>query len=147
MFGWVRTNVLPNGRWRLAPQEFVRQLGKWRELVPPNGLLLTSRRQLRHLNSQHPPMTQEDAGAAIALIHPDVATARGIADGDEVIVSAPSGSLQLRAKLSSDVHPDSVSLTHGWREANVSLLTSASGVDELTGMVVQTAIPVDVRRR
>ena len=147
MFGWVRTNVLPNGRWRLAPQEFVRQLGKWRELVPPNGLLVTSRRQLRHLNSQHPPMTQEDADAAIALIHPDVATARGIADGDEVIVSAPSGSLQLRAKLSSDVHPNSISLTHGWREANVSVLTSASGVDELTGMVVQTAIPVDVRRR
>jgi hypothetical protein len=29
----------------------------------------------------------------------------------------------------------------------VSVLTSADVVDELTGMVVQTAIPVDVRRQ
>ncbi|MEY3073663.1 MAG: molybdopterin dinucleotide binding domain, partial [Actinomycetota bacterium] len=67
--------------------------------------------------------------------------------GDDVVVSASSGSLQIRAKFSSDVHPDSISLTHGWREANVSVLTSADDVDELTGMVVQTAISVEVRRR
>ena len=146
-FGWVLNTVLPNGRWRIAPREFVGQLKRWRGLVPPSGLLVTSRRQLRHLNSQHPPMNHDDADGVIAIIHPEAATVRGVADGDEVIVSASSGSLQIRAKFSSDVHPDSISLTHGWREANVSMLTSADDVDELTGMVVQTAISVEVRRR
>jgi len=38
-----------------------------------------------------------------------------------------------------------VSLPHGWFEANVSLLTSEHEVDDLTGMVLQTAVPVTVR--
>jgi hypothetical protein len=37
-------------------------------------------------------------------------------------------------------------LPHGWSMANVSLLTSDTDVDRLTGMVVQTAIPVELRR-
>ena len=146
-FGWVRERVLPEGRWRLAPPELLGQLARWRDLVPPPGLLATSRRRLRHLNSQHPPLAQHDPDEPVAILHPDTGAARGIVDGDEVVVSSASGSLTLRARLSGDVHRDGVSLTHGVREANVSELTSAEGVDPLTWMPVQTAFPVDVRRR
>jgi len=146
-FGWVTESVLPDGRWRLVPRELVGQLERWRELVPPAGLLATSRRQLRQLNSQRPATPGDDASDPIAIIHPDAASARGIADGDGIVVSGPSGSLHVRARVSPDVHRDAVSVTHGVREANVSLVTSGDDVDDLTGMVVQTAIPVDVRRR
>ena len=146
-FGWVLQQALPEQRWRLIPQEFVAQLQRWRELIPPDGLLVTSRRQHRQLNSQCPPMSHDNADQLVAFIHPDTAVERGIADGDEIVVSSPSGWIAIQAKVSAEVHRDSVSLTHGWIGANVSLLTSASNVDNLTGMVLQTAVPVDVRRR
>jgi len=39
-----------------------------------------------------------------------------------------------------------VSLTHGWIATNVSRLTSVTdAVDPLTGMVCQSAIPVELR--
>jgi type II secretory pathway component PulM len=52
-----------------------------------------------------------------------------------------------RAALDPDVHSNVVSITHGWRDPNVSALTAERPVDELTGMPVQTAIPVSLERR
>jgi predicted molibdopterin-dependent oxidoreductase YjgC len=82
----------------------------------------------------------------IAFIHPKVASPHAINDGDEIIISSTNGSLVVRAKLSDDVHVGSVSVAHGKRDANVSVLTSRFDVDNLTGMVVQTAIPVTVKK-
>jgi len=149
MFGWVRERVLPNGRWRLAPRELVDQLLRWRELVPAPGLLATSRRQLRQLNSQQPTPaggSSHGVDGPVALVHPHAAERAGIADGDRMVVVSPYGELSMTAVLAADVHPDSVSMPHGWFEANVCDLTSERDVDSLTGMVVQTAIPVELRR-
>ena len=145
VFGWVREKVLADGRWRLVPGEFRAQLARWRDLVPPPGPVLTSRRRLRHLNSQHPPMTNVEDDE-IVLIHPNLANANGIAEGDSVTISTHSGSVTLRAMITDRVHRDVVSVTHGVRTTNVSELTSSTYVDELTGMVVQTALPVEIRR-
>ena len=147
VFGWVREAVLADGRWRLVPSEFRMQLARWRDVVPQPGPLLTSRRRLRHLNSQHPPMTNIEDDDEIVLIHPDLATANGIEEGDSVIISTDDGSVAFRAMFTDRIHRDAVSVTHGVRNANVSELTSATRVDELTGMVVQTALPVAIRRR
>jgi len=144
-FGWVLSTVLPNNRWRLTPQEFVNQCKQWRDLMPPGGLLLTSRRQHHKLNSQQPPTLQRSE-EMIAFLHPKVASPHAINDGDEIIISSTNGSLVVRAKLSDDVHVDSISVAHGKRDANVSVLTSRLDVDNLTGMVVQTAIPVTVKK-
>ena len=76
----------------------------------------------------------------------DVAGHHGLVDGDSVVVESPHGSMRATVACSADVHRDSVSLSHGWSDANVSLLTSERYVDGLTGMVVQTAIPVELRR-
>ena len=147
VFGWVREAVLADGRWRLVPSEFRMQLARWRDVVPQPGPLLTSRRRLRHLNSQHPPMTNVDDDDEIVLIHPDLATANGIEEGDSVIISTDDGSVTFRAMFTDRIHRDAVSVAHGVRNANVSELTSATRVDELTGMVAQTALPVAIRRR
>jgi anaerobic selenocysteine-containing dehydrogenase len=144
-FGWVLETVLPNGRWRLVPKEFAAQFARWRELVPPDGLLATSRRQVRQLNSQKPTSLAEVPASPVALVHPTTAVRHGIHDGDLVEVASSSGTLNIAVEVNSDVHPDVVSLAHGWRHANVCNLTTGANVDELTGMVVQTAIPIRIR--
>lgn len=145
VFGWVHERVLPGGRWRLAPAEFVEQLQRWAQLVPPPGLLVTSRRQLGRLNSQHPPPAGHSSDVPVAVVHPAVGERHGLTAGDLVAVSSPYGELHTTVTFNADVHPDSVSLPHGWFEANVSLLTSEHEVDDLTGMVLQTAVPVTLR--
>jgi anaerobic selenocysteine-containing dehydrogenase len=142
----VHERVLPNGRWHLVPGPLVDQFATWQQLVPPPGLVATSRRQLRRLNSQHPPMQGHTSDGPVAVVHPDTAARNGFADGDEVTVTSPYGSVRMTATCSANVHPDSVSMPHGWLDANVSQLTSEHHVDRLTGMVVQTAIPVTLRR-
>ena len=143
-FGWVRERVLPEGRWRLAPAELLGQHSRWRDLVPPPGLLGTSQRQLRHLNSQHPSAVGDLRDDARAQIHPSAAAARGIVDGDEVLVRTPTGQVRMTVSLNDSLHPDCVVLPHGWSGANVSQLTSETRVDSLTAMVTQTAFAVDI---
>lgn len=143
-FGWVRERVLPEGRWRLAPRELLDQHSRWRDLVPPSGMLATSQRQLRHLNSQHPAAIGDVRDDARVQIHPAAAVSRGISDGGDVVVRTTTGAVQMTATLNESLHPDCVVLPHGWTDANVSRLTSESRVDSLTAMVTQTAFPVDV---
>jgi anaerobic selenocysteine-containing dehydrogenase len=65
----------------------------------------------------------------------NTATARklGISDGDEVTVESPQGSISLKARLSDDIHPRVISITHGWEEANVNLLTDGDARDPVSG--------------
>lgn len=146
VFGWVRDTVLPGRRWRLAPPELVGQLAEWRSLVPPPGLLATARRQHRQLNSQHPTDGAWRVADGAAVMHPDAASRRGLVDGDAVLVSSAHGTLSTTVALSADQHSDAVSLPHGRMDANVSALTTGRDADRLSGMVLQTAIPVEVRR-
>jgi anaerobic selenocysteine-containing dehydrogenase len=47
-------------------------------------------------------------------IHPDTAAARGIADGEWVIVESPHCRLKVKAELYPGIRPDTVMLLHGW---------------------------------
>jgi anaerobic selenocysteine-containing dehydrogenase len=47
-------------------------------------------------------------------IHPDTAKARGISDGDWVIVDGPNGNLKVKAQIYPGTRPDTVFLLHGW---------------------------------
>jgi anaerobic selenocysteine-containing dehydrogenase len=47
-------------------------------------------------------------------IHPDVAAARDISDGDWVRLTSPHGWLRVRAELYPGIRPDTVMLLHGW---------------------------------
>jgi anaerobic selenocysteine-containing dehydrogenase len=47
-------------------------------------------------------------------IHPDTAAARGIRDGDRVVVESPYGSMKVRAEVHGGIRPDTVMALHGW---------------------------------
>lgn len=57
----------------------------------------------------------------------------GIADGDQVIVESPKGSIKLRAKITDDIHPKVISLQHGWDEANANILSDDEERDPISG--------------
>jgi hypothetical protein len=143
VFGWAR-QLLPEGRWRLAPPQLVSQLAEARaselEASDPAVLRLIAHRQLRTMNSQ----LRNLAGTAV-MVHTSQAEALG-GDGTEVEVRASGRSVRGILKGDQHIPPGSVTIPHGWSTPNVSELTSAeSDVDALTGMVWQSAIPVEIR--
>jgi len=145
--GWVSERLLADGRWRIAPAEMVAQLQDLLRAPVPTGPVLIPRRQLRTMNSQmralggpvgYPPQIR-------ALIHPADAAVAGVGDGDEVTITARTGSVVARVQLDAGLVPGAVSLPHGWDHPNVCALTSASAdVDPLTGMVLQSGLPVQL---
>jgi anaerobic selenocysteine-containing dehydrogenase len=143
-FGWVH-DKLPDGRWRLAPAMLVDQLG---DLAAPDPmtLSLTPRRQRRKLNSQlSDGHRQRIRPRAEALLHPDDGAELGVRDGQEVVVSSPSGRLRLPARIDARAATRGiVSVPHGFVAANVARLISADAVDPLTGMPRLTGVPVTV---
>ena len=145
VFGWVEERGLPGGRWRLAPEPLADQLA---ELPDPPTLVLTPRRQLRHLNSQLRELAEQGPRRdhPEVLVHPVDAEAAGIADGDEVRVESASGHLVGVARVDESIRPGAVSVPHGFSQPNVGALTSGStDLDPLTGMVLQSGLAVSIR--
>jgi anaerobic selenocysteine-containing dehydrogenase len=140
VFGWVR-GLLPEGHWRLAPKPLLDQLDQLAlTAAPSDRLQLIAHRQLGTMNSQ-----LRELAEGFVSVHPSRAVQLG-GDGTEVEVHVAGG--QARGILRADEHlsPDAVTIPHGWAVPNVSGLTSAEhDIDPLTGMVRQSAIPVEIR--
>jgi len=47
-------------------------------------------------------------------IHPETAAARGVKDGDWVIVESPHGHMKLKTEIFPGIRPDTVMTLHGW---------------------------------
>ncbi len=144
VFGWVTERVLPGGRWRLSPRVLVEQLAT---LAEPPPLVLVPRRQPRHLNSQ----LRDSMGARRKLdepdilVHPDDAAALGLHHGAPARVRSASGQVTGIVRLDPGLRRGAVSVPHGFASVNAAELTSGTvGVDPLTGMVLQSGIPVTV---
>ena len=138
VFGWVRA-LLPEGRWRLAPDVLVAQLS---EAVPESfgQLQLIAHRQLQTMNSQLRNLTD-----TAVMVDPNRAAELG---GDGTAVEVRVGDRVVAGTVRGDARlpPDVVAIPHGWSTPNVSELTSAdSDVDPLTGMVRQSAIAAQIR--
>ena len=145
VYGWVLDNVLPDGQWNLAPDLLVDQF-RDQALVEPPRLQLTPRRQGRHLNSQlvdGAELVRSDDAAV--LISPDDARRAGVLDGQSVRVVSAHGSIELRARVTSEIRAGAVSVPHGYGDANVTALTSDRvDIDPHTGMVLQCGVDVSV---
>jgi anaerobic selenocysteine-containing dehydrogenase len=152
--GWVEKK-LPGGRWRLAPVELVGQLEAFAANNPPaethaeivRPLRMVSGRQLRKMNSAlrgiHAKGERVDEAAI--FIHPRDAAKAGITDGTMIRVQSASGKLVGRARPDASIREGVIWVPHGWPELNVGQLTSdRHDVDSLTGMVLQTGLPVSV---
>lgn len=139
--GWVERNILPDGRWNLAPAPLVAQLEEVAEVAP---LVMIPRRLWRRVNSygRDLPSVLEREPADI-LVHPTDAAEAGIVDGGPVWVESAFGRLSGIAKVNDSIRRGAVAIPHGWSDPNVSTLLSATeGVDALTGMPTYSGVPV-----
>jgi anaerobic selenocysteine-containing dehydrogenase len=150
VFGWVTDGVLPGGRWRLAPAPLVAQLHDLEaaRAARPNGAVLVPRRQMRTMNSQLRDVAAPggEPPAPTVLLHPTDAATIGAVDGDAVVVRSAHGETRGRLVATDEVVRGAVSIPHGWSDLDVCRLTSADDdIDPLTGMVLQSGVPVEVR--
>jgi anaerobic selenocysteine-containing dehydrogenase len=60
------------------------------------------------------PFLREISPDPVLHIHPDTASARGIADNDWVSVESPHGQMKVKAGLYPGIRPDTVMILHGW---------------------------------
>ena len=147
IYGWVTSNVLPSGMWRLEVSALQTNIAELIKNQPqqPESVLLPSRR-LKLMNSQfreiappggtlEKPTIYASPSAVAALGHPELAT-----------VTSAFGTITATLLADETLRDDSVVLTHGWGDANVCALTSAAiGIDSLTGMVLQSGLEVELR--
>ncbi|MFV1988859.1 MAG: molybdopterin-dependent oxidoreductase, partial [Gemmatimonadota bacterium] len=99
-------------------------------------LVLTSGGRSRNFtHSQHRNVAwlRELEPHARIQIHPDDAAARGIADGDAVLVSSPRGATTFRAWVTDVVAPGVAHAFHGWVESNINDLIDDATLDKISG--------------
>ena len=90
--GWVERNILPDGRWNLAPEPLLAQLA---QVAEPAPLVLIPRRHWRRVNSygRDLPSVLEREPANV-LVHPADAAAAGVGDGGRIRVESAFGRLE-----------------------------------------------------
>ena len=66
-------------------------------------------------------------------IHPVDAAARGLEQGDEVLVSSPRGAVSFYAEITDIMKAGVVHCFHGWNDANVNELTDDASLDPISG--------------
>ncbi len=100
-------------------------------------ILMTGMRPTAFFHSEHRqiPWLRELLPDPLVEIHPETAAKEGIQEGDWVIIESPRGRCLQRAKLTLGIDPRMIgaqhawwfpekdSPGHGWRDANINLLT------------------------
>lgn len=141
-YGWVRNEMTADGRWSIAPEEFVDRLGRHRG--PELGLVLVPRRESAWSNSVR------FAGAGdepVIIMNPHDATPLQISSGDWVAISSVHGSLVGTVAVVESIRPGVVSVTHGHPGSMTGTLTSSTAdVDPLTAMPWASGLPIKVDR-
>ena len=121
---------------------------------------LVSRRLKHVLNS----LGSELPGLAVkgttnpAYMNPDDMIEHGIADGDIIEITSPRASLHAVVETAPDIRRGVISMAHSWGGSSLTdekvrdigaptnrLVSVDQGYDRVTGMVVQSAIPVRIR--
>lgn len=167
----VDDDSLDGARFDLAPADVVAELeevlaepsaGETFDALQGNpfSFRLVSRRMKHVVNS----LGRELPGLARvgttnpAYMHPDDLVQLGLADGDLVQIESKHGAIVGVAAAADDVKRGVVSMSHSWGGASTGpadvrregvatnrLVSTEEGFDRITGMAVQSAIPVRVR--
>ncbi len=74
------------------------------------------------------------------------AEGEGIADGDTVVVESPTGSIELKAALTEDIHPSVISMQHGWETANCNILTDDQDRDPVSAYPAFKSVMCHVKK-
>jgi anaerobic selenocysteine-containing dehydrogenase len=147
-YGWVVDTVLPNKRWCLYTPTLAAELQRVLTQTPVSDVTfhLVSMREEDHLN------TQFVCGVVDALpfvcINPIDAHINQFSDGQTVQLKSAHGVMHARLRVAEEAMKNTLCVPHGYSAlGNVSGLTSEiHGVNPLSGMVVQTAIPVQIEK-
>jgi thiosulfate reductase/polysulfide reductase chain A len=108
-----------------------------------------------HTRTQNNPWLLEIKSDNPLVIHPDTAATLGIADGEQVVVESPHGSVPARARTTRRMHPEVVGLQHGFGHSALGRLAKGRGTrdgilrptkaDPLSGMSLHKEACVRVR--
>jgi anaerobic selenocysteine-containing dehydrogenase len=81
-------------------------------------------------------------------MHPADAARLALNDGDRARVSSRVGTIELPVTVTApnEILPGTVQITHGYRQANVNLLTPDDVFDPISGFPLLKALPVKVER-
>ena len=123
---------------------------------------LVSRRLKQVLNSygSELPGLAKAGTTNAAYMNPDDAVSLGLRDGDLIDITSPRASVVAVVESAPDVRQGVISMAHSWGGSSLTdekvrdigsptnrLVSTDRAYDTLTGMVVQSAIPVNVARR
>jgi anaerobic selenocysteine-containing dehydrogenase len=113
-------------------------------------VLITGARKLLYLHSRFrniPRFLTAIPGPEVEM-HPHDADALGVADGDTVRVTSRIGSLEIPVKITApnEIVPGSLQITHGWKDANVNLITHDDRFDPISGFPLMKSVEVRVER-
>jgi anaerobic selenocysteine-containing dehydrogenase len=138
---WIEAHIARFGGWKLSHPVLLEQLAAVLAMPRPrDALVLTPRRQRRHLNATFTYV----GDTPDVLLNPADAQRAGVADGQAVVIRSGRGQITGLARIDDKLRPGVVSAPHGFEEANVNFLTSTEEVDPVTGMAVYGAFPVTV---
>jgi anaerobic selenocysteine-containing dehydrogenase len=142
--GWVHDQLLPEGRWNLAPRRLVERLRAMRDPDPDPGLVLVPRRRGASMNAaRYGTFTAEDVAAV--RMHPDDVTVNGLAHGASVELRSAHGRVAGRVLVDPTLRAGVVNCSHGDIGVNVANLVSCTDdVDAETGMPRASGLPVTV---
>jgi anaerobic selenocysteine-containing dehydrogenase len=129
----------------------------------PDQLKLISKRDAYMLNSWYsnlPKLKTKDRDRNYLYMHPDDAQMRQIADGATVRISNRFGAIEAPVKLSDELMPGVVAMTHGWGHratpgmrfaqktagvnCNVLLPSGPGAFEPISNQAHMTGVPVDV---
>jgi len=113
-------------------------------------VLITGARKLLYLHSRFrniPRFLTAIPGPEVEM-HPDDAARLGVADGETVRVTSRIGSLELPVKVTApnEILPGSLQITHGWKDANVNLITHDDRFDPISGFPLMKSVEVRVEK-
>jgi anaerobic selenocysteine-containing dehydrogenase len=160
-------------RFELAPMEIVDEIAAVASEATGADVLvgahsaeypfrLVSRRLKAVINSlgTELPALRSKGTTNPAYMHPDDLGALGVVGGDLVEITSPHGAVIAVAAAAPDVKRGVVSMAHSWGDASLDdakvrdigaptnrLVTTVVGFDAITGMAVQSAIPVAVTKQ
>ena len=138
-YGWVRAELLPGGRWNIAPTEMLERLERWTEAA--DDLVLVPRREMGWSNSVRYGGTGLEP---VARVNPADAPADGLTS---ITLRSPHGAVTVSAAVDDLVRPGVVSVTHGRAAQSPGLLTSSRvDIDPLTTMPRASGVPVTISR-
>jgi anaerobic selenocysteine-containing dehydrogenase len=112
-------------------------------------VLSTGSRSLYYTHSQfrHVESLRDQDPEPYAELAPDTAAEYGIATGDPVTISTPSGCVTMKARVSDRVAAGVVLVPHGWRgKANANLLTDTRSRESIMGYPEMQGLQCSIRK-